>query len=269
MKSQFTQPRKHLRVAWRIPARIQALRDQLVYAAVTRNLSSHGAFLFCDAEIAVGTPVMVSFDPRLIGARPDDAPRGPLRIKGRVTRSGQGDERTLAVTFESLADGQEQWLRAAVFERAMHLMERISEFPAFWNLTELDQLALTTVCHEVRLAAGESLVRLGDEATSVFLVKSGRVQLRTPYPAPGQSAEVEVAHAGQVFGEVAALLDLPHNLDIIALVETELLAMPRESILSLRDHNPNLAVSLYEIFAHFMGRRLRKLTSRLYSPLSC
>ena len=130
------------------------------------------------------------------------------------------------------------------------------------------RLALTTVCHEVRLEEGEQLVRLGDEATSLFLVKSGRVQLKVPFAEGSENQEVEVAHAGQVFGEVSALLNLPHNLDIVAQTQTELLAIPRESLHHLREHNPNLALSLYEIFAAFMGRRLRKLTNRVFSPLN-
>ena len=72
-----------------------------------------------------------------------------------------------------------------------------------------------------------------------------------------------------MFGEVSALLDLPHNLDIIAEIETELLAIPRASLQFLRDLNPNLTLALYEIFVGFMGRRLRKLTSRVFTPLNC
>jgi CRP-like cAMP-binding protein len=55
---------------------------------------------------------------------------------------------------------------------------------------------------------------------------------------------------------------------VIATEPTELLVIPRSALLYLRDYNPNLAVCLYEIFAAFMGRRVRKLTGRLIAPLS-
>jgi CRP-like cAMP-binding protein len=173
----------------------------------------------------------------------------------------------MAIIFDDSAVAERRAIRAAVIRKALLLMERISEFPAFSELTELDQMTLTSVCHEVHLEEGEELVRLGDEATSLFLVKSGRVQIMSPDTGEDQRQQVEIAHAGQVFGEVSALLDLPHNLDIVAQTDTELLAIPRESMVHLREHNPNLALSLYEIFAAFMGRRLRRLTVRMFSPM--
>jgi hypothetical protein len=223
--------------------------------------------LFAEEVLDPGAPVQVVLDLRLPGAsfNPGD---WPIEMSGRVSRNPPREGNVMAITFEDPTPDQYRILRQAVFSQAMRLMERISEFPAFWDLTELDQLALTTVCHEVRLEAGEQLVRLGDEATSLFLVKSGRVQLMAPFAEDGQDPEVELAHAGQVFGEVSALLNLPHNLDIVAQIQTELLAIPRESLHFLRDHNPNLALTLYEIFAAFMGRRLRKLTTRVFSPLN-
>ena len=269
MKSPFVPQRKNLRVAWRTSAFIRVMRDLRVVKAVTRNVSVHGALLFTDEELPVGTPVQVALDLGQPGA-PTENLGWPIEVRGKVARSDVSSTRTVAVTFEDPTPEQSVALRAAVFDQAMRLMERISSFPAFWDLSDLDQLALTTVCHEVRMDAGEQLARLGDEATSLFLVKSGRVRLCAPYSGDGgRRSEVEIAHAGQVFGEVSALLDLPHNLDIIAESDTELLVIPRDSIHFLREYNPNLALALYEIFAGFMGRRLRKMTTRVFSPLSC
>ena len=62
---------------------------------------------------------------------------------------------------------------------------------------------------------------------------------------------------------------IPIRLTRIAAVEdTTLLVIPRTAVAYLRDYNPNLAVSLYEIFAAFMGRRLRKMTGRLFAPIT-
>lgn len=267
MKSLFTQSRKNLRVAWRVPVVVQTMIDKQVVTGVSRNISSSGVLLFCDAPLEVGTAVVVTLDLRSPGEDPD-CEVWPMRIPGKVARVEGTPEGTLAITFAKLEAATQRSLRVAVVGHSLQLMERISEFPAFWDLTELDQLALTTVCHEVHLEAGETLARCGDEATSLFLVKSGRVQLRSPNLQRADDPAAEVAHAGQIFGEVSALLNLPHNLDIFAEVETELLAIPRDSLLHLRDHNPNLVVSLFEIFSQFMGRRLRKMTNRLFAPVS-
>jgi len=104
-------------------------------------------------------------------------------------------------------------------------------------------------------------------------VKKGAVELRPPADPDAEVKDgeaeknVEVARAGQVFGEAAALLGLPHNLDVVAVEDTEVLVLPRAALQYLRDRNPQLALMLYEIFAAFMGRRVRRLTGRLISPL--
>jgi Cyclic nucleotide-binding domain/PilZ domain len=269
MRSLFVHQRKNLRVGWRTHASILVMRDLRVIKAVTRNVSVHGALLFVDKTLEVGTKIQITLDLQTPGLPLQEEIEWPLEIPGVVARNEFGVENTMAVTYDTAGLEQMHALRAAVFYQAMRLMQRISEFPAFRDLSELDQMALTTVCHEVELEEGEQLARLGDEATSLFLVKSGRVMLCAPHKEGRDQPPVERAHAGQVFGEVAALLDLPHNLDIIAETRTELLAIPRDALHFLRDLNPNLALALYEIFAAFMGRRLRKLTTRVFTPLNC
>jgi len=269
MKSLFAQTRRNLRVAWRTNASILVLNDLRVLKAVTRNVSVHGALLFLQEDLEVGTKITLTLDLRSSGFPLKTEVEWPIEVPGVVVRSEFNSTKTLTISYEAPDELHEQALRSAVFYQAMRLMQRISEFPAFKDLSELDQLALTTVCHEVKLAEGEHLARLGDEATSLFLVKTGRVRLCAPNGDGREDQPVERAHAGQVFGEVSALLDLPHNLDIIAEIETEVLAIPRASLQFLRDLNPNLTLALYEIFVGFMGRRLRKLTSRVFTPLNC
>ena len=229
---------------------------------MTCNVSSHGVLVFTDQPLEMDTEVMVQM------VFPGDATTTPMELKGTVVRQDPTIAGTQAIAFQGLEAAQITRLRSNVFTWAMQLMQRISEFPAFWDLTDLDLLALASVCHETRLKAGEQVVRLGDEASSLFVVKKGKVQLKAPFAAENLDSEVDVARTGQIFGEVSALLGMPHNLDIVALEDTDLLVIPRTSVVYLRDHNPNLAVSLYEIFAAFMGRRLRKMTGRLFAPLT-
>jgi len=262
MKSSFAALRKHLRVAWRIPVVIRLVREKTVMKAMTCNVSSHGVMVFTKTPLEPATDVVVSM------VFPGGGAKAPMDVKGVVVRQDPGIVGTQAIAFQDLEASQTRRIRSNVFGWALKLMERISEFPAFWDLTDLDLLALASVCHETKLAAGEQLARLGDEATSLFLVKSGQVQLRAPYAGKDTDSEVDVARTGQIFGEVSALLGLPHSLDIAAVEDTTLLVIPRTAVAYLRDYNPNLAVSLYEIFAAFMGRRLRKMTGRLFAPIT-
>jgi hypothetical protein len=262
MKSSFAALRKHLRVAWRVPVTIRLIREKAELQAMTCNVSSHGVMVFTQEALEPGTEVEVSIE------FPRAGTKAPMNAKGTVVRQDAVIAGTQAIAFQDMKPTQVRQLRAMVFGWALGLMERISEFPAFWDLTDLDLLALASVCHETSLRAGEQLARLGDEATSLFLVKSGKVRLLAPHAGKNTDSEVDVAQSGQIFGEVSALLGLPHSLDVIAVEDTTLLVIPRTAVAYLRDYNPNLAVSLYEIFAAFMGRRLRKATSRLFAPLT-
>lgn len=263
MKSSFAPRRKHLRVAWRLPAKITVIRDQAEISATVFNISSAGVLLFATEKLPWNGLVNVQLE--MEGHEPS-----VVNYRGVVRRMGLEREGLVAIVFEEMSDTETARLRECVMKRALNQITYLSQFAAFRDLSDLDLLALTSVCHELHLKCGMHVAKFGDQADSVFLVKRGAVQLLAPQSPDGETKaqEVEVARAGQLFGEASALLKLPHNLDVVAIEDTELLLIPAAAMVYLRDHHPSLAVSLYEIFAAFMGRRIRRLTGRLFSPLA-
>ncbi len=141
MKSSFAAQRKHLRVAWRIPVAIRLVREKTVLKAMTCNVSSHGVMVFAKTPLEPAIDVVVS-----IGF-PGDGTKSPMNIKGKVVRQDPVIAGTHAIAFHDLQANQVHRIRTNVFGCALQLMERISEFPAFWDLTDLDLLGLTSVCH--------------------------------------------------------------------------------------------------------------------------
>lgn len=264
MKSSFAPRRKHLRVAWRLPATVTIPETKTQVSAVVFNISSAGVLLFSTGKLPWDGLVDVRLE------MPEGYQPPVLHYRGKVRRVGLGREDLVAVHFHDMSEAETIRMRERVMKRALEQITSLSQFPAFWDLSDLDLLALASVCHELRLRRGQHVARLGDEADSVFLIKSGAVQLGAPQLEGDESTvqKVEVARAGQVFGEASALLRLPHNLDVVAIEDTELLLIPAAALVYLRDHHASLAISLYEIFSAFMGRRLRRLTGRLFSPLA-
>lgn len=263
MKSSFAPQRKHLRVAWRLPATIEIPAEKTEISAVVFNISTAGVLLYATHRLPKNSHVEVLLK------MPEGYQPAELRQKGRVRRMGLEREGLVAIEFQDMNEAKMARMRELVMKRALDQITYLSQFPAFWDLSDLDLLALTSVCHEIRLSGGQRVAKFGDEADSVFLIKNGAVRLTAPSSeTDGEPQEVEVARTGQVFGEASALLKLPHNLDVKAIEDTELLLIPSAALVYLRDYHPSLAVSLYEIFAAFMGRRLRRLTGRLFSPLA-
>ena len=197
------------------------LRDQTEISATVFNLSSAGVLLFAAGKLPWNGLVSVELD--LEGQEPS-----VVNYRGKVRRMGLEREGLVAIVFENMSDTETARLRECVMKRALNQIVYLSQFPAFRDLSDLDLLALTSVCHEVHLKSGVYVAKFGDEADSVFLIKRGSVRLLSPRSQDGEteSQEVEVARAGQLFGEASALLKLPHNLDVVAIEDTELLLIP-------------------------------------------
>ncbi len=231
--------------------------------ATTFNISAGGLCLLPSQSLPLGEKVHVELH------LPDGLKQRQLQLAGEVVRefSAGREHGLIGLVFADPTPWQRGFLRDFVLRHALAQMQAISEYPAFRDLSDIDLLELASVSHELLLSRGDCAARFGDEATSVFLVKSGAVELNAP-DIHDKELKVEVARAGQVFGEVSALLGLPHNLDVVAVEETELLVIPRAALSYLWEHSPRLALLLYEVFTAFMGRRVRRLTGRLVSPLT-
>jgi hypothetical protein len=264
MNSAFQGQRRYVRVAWRLPVRVGTSLYAEPFDATTFNISAGGLCLLPSRPLPQGTPVTLEL------GLPQGLRERRLRLTASVVRevSISGGATLSAIAFDEMSTRDRQILRESIVQRALAQVQSLTEYQAFRNLSDLDLIELASVTHELQLFPGDHVAHFGDEATSVFLVKRGAVELRAPVDLDYEDVRVDVARAGQVFGEVSTLLGLPHNLDIIAIEDTDLLVIPRTALGFLREHNPQLALMLYEIFAAFMGRRLRRMTGRLVSPLS-
>ena len=91
--------------------------------------------------------------------------------------------------------------------------------------------ALTASLEQVRVAAGELVVRQGAPADKFFIIVDGEVEVVREGPdGPHQVAKLE---KGQFFGEIGVLRDRPRTASVRALVPTTLMTMPRETFRNL------------------------------------
>lgn len=92
------------------------------------------------------------------------------------------------------------------------------------GLVTLDHLA--RALDRVEVAAGDVIVREGDESDLFYVIESGRVQVTA---ADGHVLREEAA--GDYFGEIGLLRDVPRTATITAMEPTVLLALEREEFL--------------------------------------
>lgn len=141
--------------------------------------------------------------------------------------------------------------------------ELLSGASLFEHLDDDDRAKLAEVIDLRTLAAGETLFKTGEPGDSLFIVKSGEIELFIKDTA-GQKIVLTIAMPGQVFGELA-LLDLgPRTATAYALSDTELLELDRGDLITLFRKTPDAALGLLAA----MGQMTRKADELLRTRVS-
>ena len=122
------------------------------------------------------------------------------------------------------------------------IADRLSAVDVFSPLStdELRQLAKATAGHV--FAPGETLIRAGDEGSSMFVVHNGRVAVQVSDP--GGARTVAELTEGNFFGEMALFTGEPRTANVVAMEETEVLEIGHAAMKHLFQTNPSLAESI-------------------------
>ena len=123
----------------------------------------------------------------------------------------------------------------------------------FSLLDQAEREALSEHLKPRRFAAGEFVFRTGDEATQMYLVRSGKVEvILDTYE--GERVVVADLEPGEVFGEISFFDGGPRTASAQASEESELLECTHETLLDFLSKHPHAALDLMRV----MGKRLRK-----------
>jgi uncharacterized membrane protein len=106
---------------------------------------------------------------------------------------------------------------------------------------DLDELA--KVVDVSTLKVGQTLFEAGEPGESMFIVRSGSIELYIKDTA-GQKIVLTVAEEGQLFGELSMLDSGPRTATAVALTDAELLVLDREDLLLLFQKRPDAALHM-------------------------
>src|SRR5215510_9824443 len=122
------------------------------------------------------------------------------------------------------------------------IADRLSAVDIFAPLSaeELRQLAKATVVHV--FAPGETLIRAGDEGSSMFVVHNCRVAFQVSER--GAARTVASLTDGNFFGEMALFTGEPRTANVVAVEETEVFEIGHAAMKHLFETNPDLAESI-------------------------
>jgi uncharacterized membrane protein len=130
-------------------------------------------------------------------------------------------------------------------------------------LDEDARSALAEVIDYQEVPAGETLFQAGQPGESLFVVRSGEIELYIKDTA-GQKIVLTVARAGDMFGELSLLDSGPRTATAIALLDTGLLVLDRDDLLLLFQRKPDAALHMLAA----MSRMTRKADELLRTRVS-
>lgn len=109
------------------------------------------------------------------------------------------------------------------------------------------------------LTGGELLFSAGDEPDSLYLVRSGRLGVfRQDEDQPPQF--LGVIKPGEPVGEMALIAGTPHSASVVALRDSEILALPREVFFEAVRTQPDVMIELSRLMLHRARERAPGVT---------
>ena len=142
--------------------------------------------------------------------------------------------------------------------RVVRPADLLAQIPLFQGLADEDRETLAQRLTEKNAKAGDVVFSQGDAGSSMYLVRSGAVQVFLPNR-DGPPVVLKDVRTGEYFGELA-LFDLkPRSASVRALVDTVLLELTREEFAEHLGRSPRAAVTILSE----MAERLRETNAML------
>ena len=141
----------------------------------------------------------------------------------------------------------------------MRPADLLTQIPAFQGLAEEDCEALAKRLTEKSVKAGEIVFTQGDAGSSMYIVRSGTVQIYLASVENGPSVVLKDLRTGEYFGELALFDDKPRSASARAVVDAVLLELTREDLAEQLGRSKRAAMAILSE----MAERLRETNALL------
>ncbi len=125
---------------------------------------------------------------------------------------------------------------------------------------------ITTLGSELLLQPGDALMEQGDEGDTFYVVLSGALEISV-MSSDGRKLSLNVAHKGDVIGEIALFDPGPRTANVTARETSRLLGIKNAEVMNALRHSPELSIEMI----HLAGKRMRwmgrQLNEQVFLPL--
>jgi CRP-like cAMP-binding protein len=137
------------------------------------------------------------------------------------------------------------------------------EFPIFRDFDGADIDALAALCEEKPFAPGEAVVKDGDPADAMYILKSGVLEVSKSVG--GVTKSINLLSAGEFFGEMSLIDGGPRSADVTCKEPAELIRLGSDAFTRLKKEHPATALKIAEVLLKTLSFRVRRSTARALS----
>ena len=137
------------------------------------------------------------------------------------------------------------------------ILQFLSSQPLFEGINPTSLTRLAKASRLISAPKGSFIFFQGDPADAAYMVWRGVIAIRLENP-DGREMVINDMSIGNCFGELALLTDEPRSTSAEALVDSELLLIPKFAFMAALEQEPSLALRLLELTA----RRLQNSSKR-------
>ena len=120
--------------------------------------------------------------------------------------------------------------------------DRLQRVPIFDPLSEEEMERISRASKSRIYAPGEAIVRLGGEGNSMFIINRGKVEVQIIEN--GKPRKIKELVENDFFGEMSLLTGEPRTASVIAVVETEVFQIRKNSLKPILESNPLLVQAI-------------------------
>lgn len=191
----------------------------------------------------------------------DDRDRAPFRRQAATTGILEAEDRTALVAAMDIQPSDSAMRRHALW---------IARAMARTDLTPLqpsDIEHLERVVRVCRREPGSLLIGAGTEVHTVYVVRSGEVQLAARRPLGGRQL-VGLIREGGVVGDIPLFCERPMPFDALTGPDTTLLEIGRQQLLQILTQSPSLALRWMTSLAKRLEQTQRRMVTMLTQDLT-
>ena len=129
-------------------------------------------------------------------------------------------------------------------------------------LDDEERAELAAVVDIASIAANEIIFSAGDFGESMFVVRTGEVELFLK-DTTGQKIVLDVAEENDIFGDLSMLDNRPRSATAVALLDTELIVLDRDDLLLLFQKKPDSALNMLAAMSAMLRKADKLLQTRV------